>query len=192
MDPSHVKQIQLELEKEAKWSVDKLVFEIPGSPPFDIIPYLGESPKAREKLSCAHPRHMTQKQVASCFEIQGAPQGVHLVSAASSSHDNSRSGCFFKIFCERHQMYRKTGKAKKSEITEETNKDAPAPPLYIPGIKIGGPRASKITCGIKGKSMPRKTEMEKPILKEKYCPFQFLFRWKRVTYSWTLNGGTGE
>jgi hypothetical protein len=88
-------------------------------------------------------------------------------------------------------MYCKTGKAKKSETIKETNKDAPAPPLYIPGIKIGGSRASKITCGIKGKSMLRKTETEKPISKDKCCPFQFLFNWKRETDSWTLNGGTG-
>jgi hypothetical protein len=41
MEPSDVEQIQLELEKEAKWSVQSLVFKIPGTPPFDIIPYLG-------------------------------------------------------------------------------------------------------------------------------------------------------
>jgi hypothetical protein len=40
MEPSHIKHIELELQKEAKWSVDKLVFEIPRSPPFHIIPYL--------------------------------------------------------------------------------------------------------------------------------------------------------
>jgi hypothetical protein len=64
MEPTHVKQIELELEKEATWSVDKLVFKIPRSPPFDVIPYLREGPKAREELSFAHPCHMTQK--ASC------------------------------------------------------------------------------------------------------------------------------
>jgi hypothetical protein len=69
MEPYHIKQIKLELEKEAKLSVNKLVFEIPGSPPFDIIPYLGEGPKAQEKLSFGHPRHMMQKQLASCFKI---------------------------------------------------------------------------------------------------------------------------
>jgi hypothetical protein len=43
MEPSYVKQIEVELEKEAKWSVDKLLFEILGSPPFHIIiPYLGD------------------------------------------------------------------------------------------------------------------------------------------------------
>jgi hypothetical protein len=54
--------IQEELKKEAKWSVDKLIFEIPGSPPFDIIPSLGglgEVPKVQEKLSFAHPPNMT-------------------------------------------------------------------------------------------------------------------------------------
>jgi hypothetical protein len=57
-------------------------------------------------------------------------------------------------------MYCKPGKAKSEaiEAIEETNKYAHAPPLYIPGIKIGGPRATKITHGIKGKSMPQKTE----------------------------------
>jgi hypothetical protein len=44
MEPSQVKQIEVELEKEAKWSVNKLVFEIPGSLPFDILPYLREGP----------------------------------------------------------------------------------------------------------------------------------------------------
>jgi hypothetical protein len=63
----------VELEKEAKWSVEKLIFEIPGSPPFDILPYLGEGPKASEKLSFAHPHPMTQKQLTSCFKIQAAP-----------------------------------------------------------------------------------------------------------------------
>jgi hypothetical protein len=54
MEPFHIKQIKLELAKETKCSVDELVFEIPGSPPFDIIPYLGKGPKALEKLSFAH------------------------------------------------------------------------------------------------------------------------------------------
>ena len=66
MEPSHVKLIQEELKKEAKWSVDKLIFEIPGSPPFDIIPYLGglgEGPKVKEKLSFAHPPNCTMPLV---------------------------------------------------------------------------------------------------------------------------------
>ncbi len=61
----------------------------------------------------------------------------------------------------------------------------------VTGIKIGGPRASKITRGIKDKSMSRKMETKKPISKEKCCPFQFPFKWNRETDSWTLNGGTG-
>jgi hypothetical protein len=59
-------------------------------------------------------------------------------------------------------MYCKTGKANNSEATEETKQDAPAP-LYLPGIKIGGPHETKITCGIKGKSMPCKTKTKKLI-----------------------------
>jgi hypothetical protein len=83
-------------------------------------------------------------------------------------------------------VYCKTGKAKKSERKE----DAPAP-LYRPGIKIGCPHATKISCGIKGKPMPSKTETKKPSLKDNRCPFQFSFKWERDTNRWSLNGGTG-
>jgi hypothetical protein len=121
-------------------SVDKLVFDS-GSPSLDIIPYPGQGPKAREKLLFAHQHHMTQKQLASCFKIQAAPQGVHLVSVASSQDADSQLCHFLKIVCECHLVYHKMEKAKKSE----TKEDAPAP-LYIPGIKIVV--LTKITCGI--------------------------------------------
>jgi hypothetical protein len=114
---------------------------------------------------------MTQKHLASCFKIQAAAQGVHLISAASSPDAHSQSGHFLRLSVSIILVQNKTGKAKKSE----TKEDAPAS-LYIPGIKIGGHRLTKITSGIKGKSMPIKTETKKPILKDKCCPFQCSFK----------------
>jgi hypothetical protein len=84
-------------------------------------------------------------------------------------------------------VYRKTGKAKKSETAKE---DAPAT-LYIPGIKIDDPCLTKITCRIKGKLMPCKMETYKPISKDKCCPFQFPFKWESQTNHWSLDGSTG-
>jgi hypothetical protein len=63
---------------------------------------------------------------------------VHLISVASSPNADSRLGCFFKVICKRHQMYRKTGKAKKSEATEESKENAPVS-LHLPGIKLVAP-----------------------------------------------------
>ncbi len=107
MEPLSVARFESVVKEHEKWDTNELIFELKNDKKFDVIPYLGEGPKAAETLSFDNPVGMQQKELIIDFKRQAASQGIHLTTIKSSTNEDSASGRHFTLGCHRHRVYQR-------------------------------------------------------------------------------------
>jgi hypothetical protein len=196
MDPSSAQRISDHVNSKFDWKQDKLVFSLDidggNQVEFDVVPYLGRQGIKFSKVTSLHFPNpsMDQKEMIALFKQQALKQGVHLTTVASSSNSESYKGCFFKLACSRFRVHDDSKSKSKHSATQQPTMPGPLQ-LYNPNVKTGTLRTSRITRGLEGKRLPRRTETTKSKMRSQCCTFNFTFSLIQDIDSWVLSGGSG-
>jgi hypothetical protein len=116
------------------WRQESLVFTIQdGTDEYklDVIPYLGDGPKATKQLTFPHPRHLEQSDLIALLKDQALQQGVRLVTNDSSSNPDAANGRHFRLVCQQNRLHNpvvaEENSKPKLEITRPTKQEERCP-----------------------------------------------------------------
>jgi hypothetical protein len=116
------------------WRQESLVFTIQDCTDeykFDVIPYLGDGPKATKQLTFPHPRHLEQSDIIVLMKEQALQQGVRLVTNESSANPDSANCRHFSLVCQQNLLHipvvAEENRKRKREITRPTKQEERCP-----------------------------------------------------------------